>query len=200
MKIAIIGSGRMGRALGARWAAVGNSVFFGSRTASKGAAIAAEVGHGAQGGANAQAVAFADVLLMATPWSAAREVLGGFDSLAGKLLIDITNNFSGEDDDVATAQQIAEAARGAHVVKAFNTIFHTILQGAPSDVRPTVFYVGDDAGAKSTAAALIRDAGFDPVDAGELKDAHHLDNLAQFIVHLGYGRGMGRVAYKLVQM
>jgi hypothetical protein len=51
--------------------------------------------------------------------------------------------------------------------------------------------VGDDVTAKATVATLISDAGFEPLDAGTLKDAHHLDALAAFIVHLGYGKGMG---------
>ncbi|MBW4437580.1 MAG: NAD(P)-binding domain-containing protein [Pleurocapsa minor GSE-CHR-MK-17-07R] len=201
MKIAIIGSGKMGKAIGTRWAAAGHSVFFGSREADKGRAIAAEVGHNAQGGTNAEGVAFADVLLVATPWSVTNALLGSFDSLAGKVLIDLTNNFGGADEDSASVQAIVEAARGAHVVKAFNTIFHHIVSGPPSEAQATVFFVGDDAGAKETTAALIRDAGLDPVDAGGLKDAAHLDNLAKFIVHLGYSRGLGNnVSYKLVRI
>jgi hypothetical protein len=97
---------------------------------------------------------------------------------------------------------VAGWARGARVVKAFNTVFFQILHAdQTSGERGTVVIVGDDAEAKRIVGGLIRDAGFEPLDAGGLKNAHHIDNLAALIVELGYGQGQGtNIAYKLVRL
>jgi predicted dinucleotide-binding enzyme len=87
------------------------------------------------------------------------------------------------------------------VVKAFNTIFYQILEDpSPTQERPTVFIVGDD-DVKPTVAQLVLDAGCEPIDAGPLSNTRYVDALAQFIIHLGYGRGMGQhITYKLMRM
>ena len=198
MKIGIIGTGRMASALAARWARAGHDIFMGSRDAERGREAGAALG--AQGGTYAQAAAHGEILLLATPWNATRDVLAGLGDLGGKPLIETTNNFGGAGDgDGATTEQVAAWAVNARVVKAFNTVFSPILTSDLTD-RPTVFMVGDDDAAKRQVGQLISDAGFDPVDAGGAANARWLDALAQLIVHLGYQRGMGSgIAYKLIQ-
>ena len=207
MKIGIIGAGRMGSGLGKRWAQAGHQVMFGSRDPEKALGIATEVGTNANGanasgGSYADVLAFADVLLFAVPWDKAEAVLADLGSLDGKILIETTNNFV-DHDPRSTTERIMTWAPGAKVVKAFNTIFAGIIQADPADAkeRPSVFMAGDDADAKQITAQLISDAGFDPVDAGPVKNARHVENIAFAIVELAYGQGMGsNVSFKLIRV
>ncbi|HYO87129.1 MAG TPA: NAD(P)-binding domain-containing protein [Candidatus Limnocylindrales bacterium] len=205
MKIGILGTGRIGSALGKRWADAGHALCFGSRELARAAALAGEVGHGAQGGSYADAAAFGEAVLLAVPWSAAAEVLGTLQgALAGKLLLDATNNLSGDSSGGPSAVQVQAWASGAYVVKAFNTVFFQILDSswrAGTGPRPAVFMVGDDANAKQIAAPLIADAGFEPLDSGTLAQAGDIDVLARFIIHLGYDQGLGpHIAYGLLRL
>ncbi|MDX2161466.1 MAG: NADPH-dependent F420 reductase [bacterium] len=199
MKIGVIGAGRMGGNLARRWAAAGHQVMIGSRTPDKARQVAGEIGHGVQGGSHAETAAFADVILLSVPFKAAHETLDGLGDLGGKVVIECTNDMSGQRDDSAnSAQAVAGWARNARVVKAFNTVFWDILTLPRTSGLGAVFMAGDDAAAKQAVAALIRDAGFDPVDVGGLNDAHYLDTLVRLIIHLGFQQGMGRnLAYKL---
>ena len=202
MKIGIIGTGNIGSAVGKRWVAAGHQVMFGSRDPQKAATLAEQIGANAKGGSYADAVSFGDALLLATPWSATREVLESLGSLEGKTLVDCTNNVTGDERGGSTSEQIAGWAKGAKVVKAFNTIFYQILESDSSSTqeRPTVFIVGDD-DVKPIVTQLVLDAGCEPIDAGPLSNTRYLDALAQFIIHLGYGRGMGQhITYKLMRM
>ncbi len=103
----------------------------------------------------------------------------------------------------SAAEEITKLAPGAKVVKAFNTAFAQIYQ---SDSRffgsrlPTMFYCGDDSGAKATVAHLIKEAGFEPLDSGSLKVARYLEPLAMLVIQLGYGMGMGtNIAVSLIR-
>lgn len=200
MRVGIIGSGRMGTALGRRWAKAGHAVMFGSRDAAKAQGVAEQVGHGATGGSYAEAVAFGDVLLLATPWNATQSVIESLGDLGGKPLLECTNNF-GESGEGSTTERVAAWAKNARVVKGFNTVFFGILESDTHAERPTIFIAGDDEAAKREISTLITDAGFDPVDAGPLANAGWLDAMAQLIVHLGYSRGQGnRIAYRLARV
>lgn len=203
MKIGVIGTGRMGSGLGRRWARAGHEVRFGSREIDKAQELAASIGFGAGAGLYADAAAFADVLLIATPWQVTRQVLESLGPLNGKIVIECTNNFQGDYGEGSTSEQVASWIPDAKVVKAFNTVFSQILHTDPETQteRGTVLMAGDDTSAKMTVATLIRDAGFDAVDAGPLANAHFLDSLAQFIVMMGHSRNLGtNIAYKLVRI
>lgn len=202
MKIGIIGTGKIGGAVGKRWVKAGHQVLFGSRDPQKATALAQSIGANASGGSYADAVHFGQVLLLSTPWTATREVLQSLGSLEGKTLVDCTNNVTGDEHGGSTSEQVAQWAKGAKVAKAFNTIFYQILEADPATApeRPTVFVVGDD-DVKLTVTQLVLDAGCEPIDAGPLSNARYLDALAQFIIHLGYGRGMGQhITYKLMRV
>jgi len=198
MKIGVIGTGRMGASLGRRWAAAGHQVMFGSRDAGKGADLVAHI-PGAHAGSYAEAAAFGDVVVLTTPWQATQQVLAGLP-LAGKVLLETTNNLTGVGQEIGTSEHIARWAPQARVVKAFNTIFSQLIASEPGAVRPTVFIAGDDAEATKVVAALVHDAGFTPLEVGGLDQSRMLDELARFIIHLGYTRGMGsRVSYSIIQ-
>jgi predicted dinucleotide-binding enzyme len=198
MKIGIIGTGKMGTALGRRWAQAGHEVCFGSRDPARAEAVAQTVGGNTRGGHYSDAVAFGEVLLLSVPWKATQEVVESLGSLQGKVLLECTNNVGGDDREAGTTELVSQWAKDAKVVKAFNTIFYQVIEAEHEPL--TVFIVGDD-DAKAKVTPLVRDAGFDPLDAGPIDNSHYLDALARFIIHLGYQRGMGQhIAYKLVHI
>ena len=93
----------------------------------------------------------------------------------------------------SAAEEIAKLAPDATVVEAFNTIFANILLSRAhlfGNKMPTVFYCGDDRNAKSKAAELIRDAGLQPVDAGQLDSARYIEPLALLMMELGEAHHM----------
>jgi predicted ester cyclase len=94
----------------------------------------------------------------------------------------------------SAAEEISKLAPGAIVVEAFNTIFAGILHSGvhlPGNNMPTVFYCGDNDEAKAKVAALIRDAGLQPVDAGALQNARYIEPLAMLMMELGYSQRLG---------
>lgn len=202
MKIGIIGTGRMASGLGRRWANAGHEVFFGSREPAKARQLAAAIGANAQGGSQAQAVSFSDTLLLTTPWDATEATLRSLGSLAGKVVIETTNNFV-DQHPVSTTERIMSWAPGVQVVKAFNTIFWQILHADPASAqsRPDVFIVGDAAAAKAVTAQWVAAAGFHAVDAGPASNAHHLENLAFFVIELAYSQQYGTdIGFQLVRV
>ena len=206
MQIGIIGTGRMGSGLGRLWLAAGHVIMFGSREPEKAAAMAANMGLNANGGAPIEAAAFGEVVVLATPWDVTEAVVRGVGSLAGKVVIDMTNALDEEGgaalpNGTSAAEQIATWATGARVVKAFNSIYFRVLD-APEFAGQAAsgFYCGDDAEAKATAARLIADAGFDPVDCGPLFVARHLEWLAALWIHMAFRSDMGQdFAFKLLR-
>src|SRR5579864_5605744 len=92
MKIALLGGGHVGGALGTAWSRRGHSVYFGvlDPKAEDMQATLAACGNGARAGAPADAAGFADVIVLALPWSAVEDTLAPLD-LAGKTVIDCTN-------------------------------------------------------------------------------------------------------------
>ncbi len=198
MEIAIIGTGRVGSALGRRWAAAGHTVVFGSRRAGTAAVSELEAIDGASVKTPVEAVSQASIVVLATPWPATEEVVGSLGTLAGKILIDCTNpvgsgfSFEGELGR-SGAEQIASWANGAHVVKAFNTtgaknMASPIVSG---DNRLAMFICGDDDAAKATVTALAEELGFDVADAGALSQAFYLETLAMLWISQAFGQEWG---------
>ncbi len=208
MKIGIIGSGNVGGALGTRWAELGHEVTFGSRNPNSDAMkqLVAGTGGKASAAMSADVARDNEVLLLSTPWPAAREVLASLGDLNGKTLIDATNpllpTLQGLELGTATSagEQVAAWAPGAKVVKAFNTVGFNIMENpAFGSDKPVMFYCGDDAGVKETVKQLTEELGFDPVDAGPLTQARLLEPFALLWISLAYGRGLGReIAFKLM--
>jgi len=209
MNIAIIGSGNVGGALGRRWAQAGHQVIFGSRDpgADDIKKLVAESGANAKAASLAQAAQAGDILMFSMPWPAVRQVLESLGDLSGKLLIDATNplkpDLSGVDTGTTTsaAEQVAQWARGAKVVKAFNTVGYNIMANpAFGSEKPVMFYCGDDKDAKSKVKPLIDELGFEAVDAGPLAQARTLEPFALLWISLAYANGLGReIAFKLMR-
>ena len=206
MNIAIIGAGNVGQALADGWAAKGHGVSFGVRNPDSAKAGAVDRTKFKVLG-NAQAVAGAEVVVLATPWPATRDAIAACGSLAGKIVLDATNpllpNLGGLEIGHSTSggETVAQWAGGARVVKIFNTTgFNNMSNPAYGSERASMLYCGDDAPAKTTAASLAADLGFDPVDCGPLVHSRYLENIAMMWIWLAVKGGMGRdVAWKLLR-
>jgi predicted dinucleotide-binding enzyme len=192
-RIAIIGAGNVGGALGGSWARAGHSVVFGVRDPSspKIAALLANTGGSARAATVAAAAAGADVVVLATPWNATEAALKSVGELRERVLIDCTNPLRftpgiGLELEVgfsdSGAENVARWAPGARVVKAFNTYGYENFANASypnaAGLKPLMFLAGDDQEAKAVAGGLAADLGFEAFDAGGLRAARELEPLA----------------------
>ncbi|WP_405779124.1 NADPH-dependent F420 reductase [Streptomyces sp. NBC_01378] len=184
--ISIIGLGNMASALADRALAGGNAVEIIGRDPAKAKELAAALGGATVGTAGAAPAG--DIVILAVPYTSAAAVVSeyGDDALQGKVIIDITNPVSPDfqgfvtPDGSSGAQEIAKAApAGAHVVKAFNTLFSHVLAAGPAEGRLLdVFIAGDDAQAKTRVSAFIESLGLRPMDTGQLAMARSLEHVA----------------------
>jgi 8-hydroxy-5-deazaflavin:NADPH oxidoreductase len=177
--ISIIGSGNMASTIGTRAAKHGHTIEFMSRNTAKAQALADQIGNGATVGTFGARPA-GDIVIVAVLYAGAVEVVEHYgDALAGKTLVDITNPFNADASGVVTtagnsvSEQIAAAApEGAHVVKAFNTIFAGVLA---ADKPVDVFFAGDSVEAKARFSAFVESLDMRARDTGGLKMAHALE-------------------------
>jgi hypothetical protein len=209
MKIGIIGSGNVGGTLGTRWANAGHAVTFGSRDpgAPDMKQLLVRAGSNARAATLQDTAKSGDVLLLATPWPVTKEIVQGLGDLTGKVLIDATNPLLPDLSGLAVgantsgAEQVAGWARGAKVVKAFNTVGSNIMDDPAFGAdKPVLFFCGDDAGAKGKLKQLADELGFEGVDAGPLTQARLLEPFALLWISLAYKAGLGReIVFKLLR-
>ncbi|HTN63647.1 MAG TPA: NAD(P)-binding domain-containing protein [Devosia sp.] len=199
MNIAIFGTGNMASGLATLFAKAGHMVTLAARDDAKARGVAASLGNGIAAASFADAAAASETVVLAVPYDAAADVIAAAGGLDGKLVVDITNpmtaDFSGLSLGFTTsaAEEIQKSAPAAKVVKAFNTIFASVLHnsGKASGEAATVFVAGDDAEARQSVAALAASAGFKSVEAGGLAAARYLEPVAALNIALGYGLGHG---------
>jgi predicted dinucleotide-binding enzyme len=183
MKIGIVGSGRVGGAIGAVWVNAGHEVMFSSRSLEHDKALAAELGKGARAGTPREAAAFGEVVMVSVPYGALPEVgkdIG--DLIRGKVVIDTCNPFPGRDGKIAdwarekgAGLASAELLPGARLVRAFNAIGAARMGSAYKEPgRVGMPIAADDAQAADIASRLIRDIGYEPVLIGGLAKGRHL--------------------------
>jgi 8-hydroxy-5-deazaflavin:NADPH oxidoreductase len=186
MQIAIIGAGNVGRALATASVRAAHAVTITSAAPSEAERVAAEVGASAAA-SNGDAVAGAEIVILAVPFDAVQAITGELGSaLDGKVVIDVTNRFAPEQlDGPSNAELAQEMLPNAKVVKAINTI----LAAHQSDPRIDAiqldgFVAGDDERAKRTVLALVDSLGFRPIDAGPLAMARALEGMALLNINL----------------
>jgi len=203
MRIGILGAGNIGGALGRQWAARGHEILFGVRDPQSYTVqiLMNSVPENASTGTMREAAEFGEVLALAVPWQAAHEVLAQVGDLHGKILIDCTNRLGpgGGDHARSGAEEVAQAAPGARVVKGFNTLgaeslAHLRFGGQPA----STFICGDDAQAKAVVRALGEEIGFDVVDVGPLASAELIESLARLWLELSHYMGRG-IAFALLR-
>jgi 8-hydroxy-5-deazaflavin:NADPH oxidoreductase len=211
MRVGILGSGLIGGKLGTLFARAGHEVVFSySRRQAKLKRLAREAGANARAGTPAEAAQHASALLLAVHWSRFDDVLGRAGDLAGKVIVTCSLPMNADDTDLVVghnssgAEELAKRVRGARVVAAFNTIpsevLFSVFERRGGSSSPDMLYYGNDQAAKTVAARLARDVGFNPVDAGPLRTARYAEPFALLVAHLAYeGKGGPQLAYRFIR-
>jgi NADPH-dependent F420 reductase len=196
MKIAIIGTGNVGTALGGSFVRAGHEVTFAAQDATATQALASQLGATAAATTSA-AIHASEIVVLAIPYDAVGDIAGEIaGAVAGKVVIDATNPLKSDYSGLATAdgpsgaERIADLLPGARVVKAFNTIFASI-QADPRGQGQVVdgLLAGDDPEAKAEVAGLLRSMGLRPLDAGPLAEARALEAIAWLNIALQLRNG-----------
>jgi predicted dinucleotide-binding enzyme len=180
-RIGVIGSGHIGGTIGGLWIKKGHPVTFSSRHPEELKSMVAELGSLAHAGPVEEAIAFGDVLFIAVPYGAIRQIGKDYSAaMKGKVMLDACNAVSARDGAIAdeveqngigvTSQKYFP---GVRIVRAFNTMSYMIFarEAHRPDPKLAIPIAGDDPQAMEVAAGLVREAGFDPVVIGKLADA-----------------------------
>jgi len=193
MRVAIIGAGNVGSALGPNIAAAGYDTVYGVRDPA-----------GQKDGGKAiplkpvrEAAAEAEIVILAIHWGVVDDVLAQCGDLSGKVLVDCTNPYDFRNNlaplvppDQSAAKIIAGKTR-ARVVKAFNQVGAAVMAEAPRrKARPLQFVASDDDAARATVLKLAADIGFDARDAGGLDYARELEGMARLWIAQAFSQGM----------
>jgi 8-hydroxy-5-deazaflavin:NADPH oxidoreductase len=200
MRVAIVGAGAVGRALGSVWAKAGHDVVYGVRTVGdEDRALFLRQIH-AREALGTDAVRDADVVVLALPWNGIEASLRGLGALGGKVVIDCTNPLAMRNGvlgldcgfETSGAERISHWLPGARVVKTLNQAAAEVMGDASSlSGRPVMFLAGDDTDANKVAAKLVSELGFEVLDAGPLQAARLLEPLAMTWINQLL-RGSGR--------
>jgi len=208
MRVGILGSGLMGGKLGTIWARAGHEVVFSyARTEEKLKKLARDAKGKARAGTPHEAAQDADAVLLAVHWSRVDDVLRQAGDLSGKVIVSCSLPMNADDTGLVIAhtssgaEDLANRVPKARVVSAFGTVPSEVLFGVFAArrraTRPSLVYCGDDASSKKVAAKLIRDVGFDPVDAGPLRIARYTEPFTLLIAQLAYETDEGpELAYR----
>ncbi|HEV2749902.1 MAG TPA: NADPH-dependent F420 reductase [Gemmatimonadales bacterium] len=208
MRIGILGSGLMGGKLGTIFARAGHEVVFSyARSKEKLNKLARAAGGKARAGTPSEAAQNADAILLAVHWSRIEDVLKQAGDLSGKIIVTCSLPMNANDTDLVIAhtssgaEELAKKVPKARVVAAFGTVPSEVLfdvfEARRKKTRPSLLYCGDDTKSKAIAAELIRDVGFDPVDAGPLRIARYTEPFTLLIAQLAYEGDAGpELAYR----
>jgi 8-hydroxy-5-deazaflavin:NADPH oxidoreductase len=208
MRIGILGSGLMGGKLGTILARAGHEVVFSyARSEQKLKKLAREAGGKARAGTPREAAQDADAVLLAVHWSRFDDVLQQAGDLSGKVVVSCSLPMNADDTALVVAhtssgaEELAKKLPKAGIVAAFNTVpsevFFGVYEAKRKASRPSLVYYGDDRRAKEVAAGLIRDAGFEPVDAGPLRIGRYAEPFALLVAQLAYEGERGpEMAYR----
>ena len=198
MKIAVIGAGNVGGALGKLWAARGHEVVFGVHDPQSPKVRSLTEGGKARVANVKEAAAQSEIVVLAVPWEGAQDAIRSAGDLNGKIVVDCVNPLLPDLSGLAigttnsAGEEVAKWAKGARVVKAFNTIGAANF-GNPhfGSERASMFICGDDAAAKKTVGKLAEELDFEVVDAGGISASRMLEPLAMLWIHLAFKQGMG---------
>ena len=212
MRIGILGSGLMGGKLGTIFARARHEVSFSyARSGEKLRRLARDASGDSRAGTPREAARDADALLLAVHWSRVDEVLKQAGEVSRKVIITCSLPMNADDTDLVIAhtssgaEALAKKVRGAHVVSAFGTVPSEVLfdvyEARRRARRPSLVYCGDHQRAKNVAATLIRDVGFEPIDAGPLRIARCMEPFTLLVAQLAYETERGpELAYRFERL
>ncbi len=212
MRIGILGSGLMGGKLGTIFARAGHEVVFSyARSGEKLRRLARDASGDARAGTPREAARDADALLLAVHWSRVDDVLKQAGEVSRKVIVTCSLPMNADDTDLVIAhtssgaEALAKKVRGAHVVSAFGTVPSEVLfdvyEARRRTRRPSLVYCGDHQRAKNVAATLIRDVGFEPIDAGPLRIARCMEPFTLLVAQLAYKTERGpELAYRFERL
>lgn len=204
--IAVLGTGRMGGALGSRLTSVGAEVVYGSREPeSERVQELVNSMSGVKAATIAEAVEGAETVVLAVPYAALGNVLEELN-LGSQIVVDATNALTMADDGlmefastVSAGEEVQSTASDTKVVKAFNTVgFHVVADPAVAGGPVSVPIAGNDEDAKQTVAALVERMGFECVDVGPIRQARYLEGMsALYLTPYLQGRAADAFEYHL---
>lgn len=200
MKIGIVGTGNMGRAIGLTLSKQGHDVFFGARSSDKAQAAADLSGGKAKYGTNQEAAEFGEIIYYNPRDVHPEEVLSDTGSLDGKIVMESNNgpvpeDYSFEPVIESRSEKLQKQIPEAVVVKAFNTMSQEVFEVERDELiknKIACFVACDDEEARKTVMQLAKDIGFEPVDSGTLRQARLLEPAADLIrMIIGTRRDLG---------
>jgi len=194
-RIAVLGAGVVGVSLARRFVELGHDVLFGARDVASDKVVAAlETVPGSTAASLADAVADADLAVVAVPFAAVDDVIVAIGDPGHAIIVDATNTVGAALPD--GVDHIAELIHRTHpdaaVVKAFNTI------GAEAFLEPVAggqrFFlpIAGPAPAADTVRSLAESMGFDALVVGDIDTAGLLEDFARLWIHLAFRSGLGR--------
>jgi predicted dinucleotide-binding enzyme len=197
MKIAIIGTGNVGTALGINWNKSNHEIIYGSRNPQDEKHV--ELEKFAQVLTLSQAAMLGDVIVLATPWQGTEEAIHEMGStLNAKIVIDATNPLKSDLSglllygDTSGGEQIAKWAPTSKVVKALNSAFAKVMEHPEiNGVKSMMLIAGDDVPALNTVAGLVDDLGFQSQKMNGISNSRLLEMVGLTLITLGYKEGLG---------
>ncbi|MHB8415642.1 MAG: NADPH-dependent F420 reductase [Acidiferrobacteraceae bacterium] len=197
MQVAVLGTGKMGTAVGRRLARAGHAVIYGSRTPDEAQGRIKDIP--AKAMTYEMAARAAECAIIAVPWAAVIDLMARLaQPLSGKVVIDLTNPLSPDMSSLvvggtdSAAEQVARALPGSTVVKALNSV--TADNFADPDFSGAVaqmFYCGNDPVGGAVVRELIEACGYRPVGCGALSNARYLEAMAMFWLQLAFWEDWG---------
>ena len=213
MKIGILGSGKVGRALAEGFLRYGSTVKIGTGNAAKAAELQPQMGAGGSAGSFEEAASFGEILVLAVKGTAAEAVLrlAGLSNVKGKTIIDATNPiadappvngviryFTGPNESLM--ERLQRLAPEARFVKAFNSVGNALMVNPDfHGVRPTMFICGNDAAAKSQVMHILDQFGWECADMGAAEGARAIEPLAMLWCIPGFLTNSWTHAFKVLK-
>lgn len=215
MKIGILGSGAVGKALAVGFASEGNDVMLGTRDP-KSAKIQdwlAKTGKGIKTGTFEETAKFGELIVLCSLYRAIEDVisLAGKHNLDAKIIIDTTNPIAEEPpvngvikyvkiEEGSAGEFIQHLLPGSHVVKAFNCVGNAIMYKPKfEEGKPTMFICGNSEEAKKTVTGILEDFGWDVMDSGSIEASNALEGLCIIWCARGFKEGQWNHAFKLLK-
>ena len=213
MKVGILGSGVVGKALATGFVKHGYEVMVGSREPQKLATMKSEIGDNLRTGDFAQTASFGEIVVLAVKGTAALDALrlAGIDNLKGKTVLDATNPIADAasvngvlrfftDLNQSSMEKLQQAAPDANLVKAFSCVGSHFFVNPQFESKPTMFICGNNEDAKQDAIAILDKFGWETEDMGAVEAARAIEPLCMLWCIPGLSKNSWTHAFKLLKM